>query len=100
MGWGTRTPFRMEAGQGIDCLVAVSSGLEWPSLRNVDVGSLAICKGGQLGAQLRQMQRCHLLVQVFWQHVDLLFIAPTVALIPQLQLCNNLQDPAKLNWLR
>mmetsp|Transcript_10109 Transcript_10109/g.30251 ORF Transcript_10109/g.30251 Transcript_10109/m.30251 type:complete len:533 (+) Transcript_10109:448-2046(+) len=71
-------------------LIAVVRGLEGAVLRHVDVGSLLVGEDGKLGAQLGKVQRRHLLIQVLRQHVHLLLVAAGLALVPQLQLGDNL----------
>ena len=66
------------------------SRLEWASNRDVDVLGLVSSQLGQLGTQLGQMQGCNLLIQVLRQHIHLVLIATRLALIPQLQLGNDL----------
>ena len=44
-------------------LVAVGGGLVGAVHRDIDVDSLILCESGQLGAQLRQVQRGHLQAQ-------------------------------------
>ncbi len=70
--------------------VAVVGGLEGTGLGDIDVGGLVVGEDGELGAQLGQVKRGHLLVQVLGQHVHLVLIAARLALVPQLQLRNHL----------
>jgi len=70
--------------------VSVVSWLERSSHWDVDVLGLVSSQLGQLGSQLGQMQGCNLLVQVLGQHIHLVLVATCLALIPQLQLSNDL----------
>jgi hypothetical protein len=67
-------------------------GLEGASDGDVDVGGLVLGEGGQLGSQLGQMEGSHLFVQVLGEHVNLLLVLTRVALVPELQLGNHLQE--------
>ncbi len=71
--------------------VSVVSWLEWSSHWDIDVLGLVSSQFGQLGSQLGQMQGCNLLVQVLGQDVHLVLVATCLALIPQLQLGNDLK---------
>jgi hypothetical protein len=56
-------------------LVAVVRGLEGAVGVHVDVCSLVRRELGELDAQLVEVQRCDLLVQVLGQHVHLVLVA-------------------------
>mmetsp|Transcript_32455 Transcript_32455/g.84092 ORF Transcript_32455/g.84092 Transcript_32455/m.84092 type:complete len:454 (-) Transcript_32455:346-1707(-) len=71
-------------------LIPVVGGLEGAVGVDIDVAGLLLAELGQLGAQLVQVQRGDLLVQVLGQHVHLLLVLAAVALIPQLQLRDDL----------
>lgn len=58
----------------------------------VDVCCLVWGQLSQLGTQLSQVQGGDLLIQVLGQHVHLLLVAAACALVPQLQLSNDLQE--------
>ena len=58
---------------------------------HVDVGGLVGRELGELGAELGQVQRGDLLVEVLGQHVDLLLVAAGRAFVPELELGNDLR---------
>mmetsp|Transcript_9352 Transcript_9352/g.21252 ORF Transcript_9352/g.21252 Transcript_9352/m.21252 type:complete len:499 (+) Transcript_9352:944-2440(+) len=69
-----------------NCLVAVVRRLEGSVDRDVDVLGLVRGKLRELGAELRQVERSHLLVEVLRQDVDLLVVLVRLALVPELEL--------------
>lgn len=78
-------------GSAVRRSVPVVSGLEGAVGADVDVRGLVGGELGELGAQLVQVQGGHLLVQVLGQDVHLLLVAPGLALVPQLQLGDDLR---------
>lgn len=73
-----------------DNLITVVGGLEGSGLGHVDVCGLRVAEDGELGAQLLEVERSDLLVQVLGQDVHLLLVLAGRALVPQLQLGNDL----------
>src|SRR5260221_14656494 len=65
-------------------LIPIVLGLERAGLGDADVARLLVAELGQLHPVLGEMQRCHLLIQVLGQHIDLALVVLVV--LPQLDL--------------
>lgn len=92
LGVDVHAKHAMAAGPDVrlHILVSVVSWLEGASDWNIDVLGLVWCQLGQLSSQLGQVKSCNLLIQMLGQYVHLVLVAARLALIPQLQLGNDL----------
>jgi len=71
-------------------LVPVVSRLVWTLNRHTDVISLILAKLGELSSKFAKVKCGNLLIKVLGQNINLLLILPTVLLLPQLKLSNDL----------
>ena len=55
-------------------LVAIVVGLERAFWRNPDIGRLVIAQPGEFDPELFQMEACHLLIEMFRQHINFVLV--------------------------